>query len=45
MAYEWLNPNTVEDYTSILDFEASVMIKSLLEDSKGGTVPLNPQVL
>ena len=28
----------------ILDFEAAVMIKSLFDESEGGSIPLNPQV-
>lgn len=44
MAHEWLSQSAVDEYSAILDFEAAVMIKSLLDESGGGSMPLNPQV-
>lgn len=44
IAFTWLNQTAVNSYTPVLDKEASVLIKSLWEESKGGLVPINPQV-
>lgn len=44
VAHEWLNQSAVDKYSAILEFEAAVMIKSLLDESGGGSMPLNPQV-
>ncbi|KAJ6474299.1 cytochrome P450 [Mycena sanguinolenta] len=43
IATGWLNQRAVDSYTSILDLEATVMIKAMYEASKAGTVPINPQ--
>jgi hypothetical protein len=44
IAFGWLNQRAVDTYTPLFDFEATEMIKALYEESKGGAVPINPQV-
>lgn len=39
----WLNKTAMEGYTSILDFEALVLIKDLYHHGKAGSLPVNPQ--
>ncbi|THH14404.1 hypothetical protein EW146_g5920 [Bondarzewia mesenterica] len=43
IAFGWLNQRAVDSYTSVLDREATVLMKALYEESKAGTVPVNPQ--
>ncbi|KAJ7615860.1 cytochrome P450 [Roridomyces roridus] len=43
IATGWLNQRAVDNYTSILDKEATVLIKSMYQESQGGTMPINPQ--
>ncbi|KUJ15845.1 cytochrome P450 [Mollisia scopiformis] len=45
IAFKWLNQNAVDSYTDVLDREASVLLKSLWDESKKGRLPINPQVL
>ena len=40
----WLNPRVIDSYTAVFDREATVLVKALYDASKGGTVPVNPQV-
>jgi cytochrome P450 len=40
----WLNQRAVDTYTPILDREAKDLVRTLYEASKGGSVPVNPQV-
>ncbi|KAJ7648055.1 cytochrome P450 [Roridomyces roridus] len=43
IASTWLNQRAVDGYTNILDSEATVLIKAMYQESRGGTVPINPQ--
>ncbi|KAI1499934.1 cytochrome P450 [Biscogniauxia marginata] len=43
IATQWLHQKSVDYYTHVLDREATDMIKSLLQASKGGTALVNPQ--
>ena len=44
IAYTWLNDKAVESYTDVLDREATAMIKAMIEESAGGSLPICPQV-
>jgi hypothetical protein len=44
IATAWLNQRAVDSYTLILDQEATVLVKSMYQQSKAGAVPINPQV-
>ena len=37
-----LTPKAMESYADVLDYEAHILIRSLYQDTKQGTVPLNP---
>ncbi|KAI1128352.1 cytochrome P450 [Nemania abortiva] len=43
IASRWLHSKAVDDYTHILDREATDMIRCLLEESRNGSVLVNPQ--
>ncbi|KAJ7651338.1 cytochrome P450 [Roridomyces roridus] len=43
IASTWLNQRAVDSYTNTLDSEATVLIKAMYQESRGGTVPVNPQ--
>ncbi|KAJ7607948.1 cytochrome P450 [Roridomyces roridus] len=43
IASTWLNQRAVDSYTNILDSEATVLIKAMYQESRGGQVPINPQ--
>ncbi|KAJ7642256.1 cytochrome P450 [Roridomyces roridus] len=43
IASTWLNQRAVDSYTNILDSEATVLIKAMYQESRAGTVPVNPQ--
>ncbi|KAJ3785926.1 cytochrome P450 [Lentinula aff. detonsa] len=43
IATGWLNQRAVDSYTPILDREATVLVKAMYQESKAGTVPINPQ--
>ncbi|KAF2006507.1 cytochrome P450 [Amniculicola lignicola CBS 123094] len=43
IAFLWLNPKAVDKYTSVLDFEATDMIRALYVDCNNGTTHVNPQ--
>lgn len=45
IAFKWLNQTAVDTYAGVLDREANVLIKGLWNASKGGLIPVNPQVL
>jgi hypothetical protein len=38
-----LNARVVDEYTHVLDYEASVLVRDLYRLTKGGTLPINPQ--
>ncbi|KAK7054530.1 hypothetical protein VNI00_003728 [Paramarasmius palmivorus] len=38
-----LSARAVDGYTHVLDYEATVLIKDLMEYGKAGTLPINPQ--
>uniref|UniRef100_A0A0W0FAE3 Cytochrome P450 n=1 Tax=Moniliophthora roreri TaxID=221103 RepID=A0A0W0FAE3_MONRR len=38
-----LSARAVEGYTHVLDYEATILIKELIEYGKAGTLPVNPQ--
>lgn len=38
-----LNARAVDEYTDVLDFEATVLIQDLYKHSKAGKAPINPQ--
>lgn len=37
-----LTPKAIQGYSSILDYEAHILIRSLYEETKGGKLPINP---
>nr|BAK09394.1 cytochrome P450 [Postia placenta] len=43
IATGWLNLRAVIDYSNVLDYEATVMMKNLYLTGKGGDAPINPQ--
>ncbi|KAI1193754.1 cytochrome P450 [Nemania serpens] len=43
IAARWLHPKAVDDYTPILDREATDMVRLLLVDGQRGSVLVNPQ--
>lgn len=43
IAAGWLNARAVDDYTHVLDYEASVLVRELYRYGKAGTTPINPQ--
>ncbi|KAI8931101.1 hypothetical protein NX059_012111 [Plenodomus lindquistii] len=43
IAATWLSQKAVDQYTNVLDFEATDMIKALYKDSNRGIMPINPQ--
>ncbi|KAJ7672832.1 cytochrome P450 [Mycena rosella] len=42
LAMQFLTPKAVEGYTQVLDYEASILIRSLYQESKQGKLALNP---
>ncbi|KAJ7583576.1 cytochrome P450 [Mycena floridula] len=43
LALQYLTPKTIEtNYTNIIEYETRVLIKSLFDESKRGTVPISP---
>ncbi|CAJ2509330.1 Uu.00g143560.m01.CDS01 [Anthostomella pinea] len=43
IAAQWLSQKAVDSYTSVLDFEATDVVRSLLDASNGGRRLVNPQ--
>ncbi|KJA17634.1 hypothetical protein HYPSUDRAFT_1102684 [Hypholoma sublateritium FD-334 SS-4] len=43
LATTWLNKPAVESYTSVLDYEATVLVHDLYRQSNRGQLPINPQ--
>ena len=43
LATTWLNKPAVESYTSVLDYEATVLVHDLYYHSSGGKLAINPQ--
>ena len=37
-----LNPRAVQEFTSVLDYEARVLVQSMYHETKKGTIPINP---
>jgi hypothetical protein len=37
-----LNPQAIQGYSSVLDYEAHILVRSLYHESKMGTLPVNP---
>ncbi|EAW06584.1 cytochrome P450 [Aspergillus clavatus NRRL 1] len=44
IATTWLNQRAVDGYSPVLDRESMSLVKALFVESKGGLVPINPQV-
>ncbi|CAG8415570.1 unnamed protein product [Penicillium salamii] len=44
IAATWLSQRAVDSYSPTLDRESLSLVKALFEESKGGLVPVNPQV-
>ena len=44
IAKSWLSARAVNDYSDVLDKEATVLLQALYDESQGGAVPVNPQV-
>lgn len=44
IATTWLSQRAVDSYSPTLDRESLSLVKALFEESKGGLVPVNPQV-
>lgn len=40
----WLNQRAVDGYTATIYRESMSLLKALSEATKGGTIPVNPQV-
>ncbi|KAG6818699.1 hypothetical protein H0H93_002698, partial [Arthromyces matolae] len=43
MAMHWLNARAVDEYTHVLDFEATAMVQELYKYGGAGKTPINPQ--
>ncbi|KAJ7883512.1 cytochrome P450 [Mycena olivaceomarginata] len=43
IAHSYLQQRSVNTFIPGLDYESAVLVKSLLNDSKGGILPINPQ--
>ncbi|KAG5640609.1 hypothetical protein DXG03_007942 [Asterophora parasitica] len=43
IAFGSLNPRAVDEYTHVLDMEATVLVRELYNYGKAGAVPINPQ--
>jgi hypothetical protein len=37
-----LNPKAIQGYSSVLDYEAHILVRSLYNESNMGTLPVNP---
>jgi hypothetical protein len=37
-----LNPKAVQGYTSVLDYEARILVRSMYFETKMGTMPIDP---
>jgi hypothetical protein len=37
-----LTPKAIQGYSSVLDYEAHILVRSLYHQSKMGTLPINP---
>lgn len=37
-----LTPKAIQGYSSVLDYEAHILVRSLYDKSKMGTLPVNP---
>ena len=37
-----LNPKAVQEYASVLDYEAHILVRSMYYETKMGTIPINP---
>ncbi|KAF8056531.1 cytochrome P450 [Lyophyllum atratum] len=43
IAASWLNPRAVEEYTNVLDYEATILVQELYKYGEAGMAPINPQ--
>ena len=39
---QMLNPKAIESFTSVMEYESHILIKSLYEQGKNGELPINP---
>jgi hypothetical protein len=37
-----LNPGAVKEFTSVLDYEAHILVRSMYHETKKGAIPINP---
>jgi hypothetical protein len=37
-----LNPKAIQGYSSVLEYEAHILLRSLYRESQMGTLPVNP---
>ena len=37
-----LNPRAVQGFTSVLDYEAHILVQSMYHETRNGTIPVNP---
>ena len=37
-----LNPKAIESFTTLMEYESHILIKSLYEQGKGGELPISP---
>jgi len=37
-----LNPRAVQGFTSVLDYEAHILVRSMYHETRKGTIPVNP---
>ncbi len=37
-----LNPRAVQEFTSVLDYETHILVRSMYQETKKGTIPVNP---
>lgn len=44
MSQTWLSERSVDGYARNLEMEATIMIKTLFNASRGGSLPVNTQV-
>ncbi|KAJ7090846.1 cytochrome P450 [Mycena belliarum] len=42
LAMQLLTPKALQTYAHVLDYEASILVRSLYQESKGGSLPLDP---
>jgi hypothetical protein len=40
-----LNPKAIQEYTSVLDYEARILVRSMYFETSMGTMPIDPACL